>query len=113
MNIVIFSDLHVKVLLQFKLVKRLEPERGIKVDYSLQCGDAGIFPDLSKLDRTTSKHSVYDSSETGFNRYITKYNPDIRKLLDSVSYPMVCVNGNSVEAISDKWFLEFAFTKAI
>ncbi len=94
MQIVIFSDLHGKLLLAFNLVKKLQEERGIKVDYILQCGDAGIFPDLSKLDRATLKHSNSDISELGFNKYFFKYDTEIKKLFDSVNCPMICVRGN-------------------
>jgi Icc-related predicted phosphoesterase len=94
MNILIISDLHGKLLLPFVAVKILELNKGVKVDYILQCGDVGIFPDLLKLDRATLKHSNTDSLELGFSKYFMKPDPKIINLLDSVGCPMICVRGN-------------------
>jgi Icc-related predicted phosphoesterase len=94
MNIVIFSDLHGKLLIAFNLVKKLQEERGIKVDYILQCGDAGIFPDISRIDRATLKHSKTDLSELAFSKFFVEPDPDVLKLLDDVGCPMLCVRGN-------------------
>ena len=43
MRIAIFSDVHGRILLAFKLVLRYQIETGNKINYILQCGDAGIL----------------------------------------------------------------------
>lgn len=73
---------------------KLESERGINVDFILQCGDAGIFPDLLKLDRATLKHASVDKSEIGFSRFFTTPDARIKELLNGSDFPMICVRGN-------------------
>lgn len=94
MNIILFSDLHGRILLAFKLVQRFQKERGIAVDLILQCGDMGIFPDLHKLDKATIRHAQNNPSELGFHHHFTQYNPSVEAVLAESAYEMVCVRGN-------------------
>ncbi|WP_294324697.1 metallophosphoesterase [uncultured Chryseobacterium sp.] len=94
MKIAIFSDIHGKILLPFKLVDLYQKETGHKIDFILQCGDMGAYPDLEKLDKATVKHAQYDRDELGFHDDFTKENPEIRTFLNELNIDMICVRGN-------------------
>lgn len=94
MKIAIFSDVHGKILLPFKLVDLYQQETGNKVDLILQCGDLGAYPDLSALDKATVKHAQYDRDELGFHDDFITYDPNIGALLDRLDLNMICIRGN-------------------
>lgn len=94
MKIALFSDIHGKILLPFKLVDLYQKETGHKIDFILQCGDIGAYPNLEKLDKATIKHAQYDRDELGFHDDFTKENPEIRTFLDELDIDMICVRGN-------------------
>lgn len=94
MKIALFSDIHGKILLPFKLVNLYQKETGHKIDFILQCGDMGAYPDLEKLDKATTKHAQYDRDELGFHDDFTKENPEIRTFLNELNIDMICVRGN-------------------
>jgi Icc-related predicted phosphoesterase len=94
MKIALFADLHGRILLAFKLVERLQRERGIKIDLILQCGDLGIFPNPQKLDKATLRHAARDSTELGFSRYFLKPNSSAEKVLAKLTCNMLAVRGN-------------------
>lgn len=74
MNIAIFADVHGRILLAFKLVGRFQQETGEKIDLILQCGDMGIFPDPTKLDKATIRHAESDETELGFSEHFVEPN---------------------------------------
>lgn len=94
MRVAIFSDIHGKILLPFKLVDLYQNETGNKVDFILQCGDMGAYPDIENLDKATIKHARYDRDELGFYDDFTKVNRDIKTFLDKLGISMICVRGN-------------------
>lgn len=94
MRLAIFSDIHGKMLLPFKLVDLYQKETGNKVDYILQCGDIGAYPDIENLDKATTKHAKYDRDELGFHDDFMKMNPAIKAFLDELNINMICVRGN-------------------
>ena len=94
MRIAIFSDIHGKILLPFKLVDLYQKETGNKIDFILQCGDMGAYPFMENLDKATIKHAQYDRDELGFHDDFTKENPDIKAFLDELNIKMICVRGN-------------------
>lgn len=94
MRIAIFSDIHGKILLPFKLVDLYQKETGNKVDYIIQCGDMGAYPNIENLDKATIKHAQYDRDELGFYDDFTKTNKDIKVFLDELDINMICVRGN-------------------
>ena len=94
MQIALFADLHGRILLAFKLIERLQRERNIKIDFILQCGDLGIFPHLSKLDKATLRHAKREPSELGFFHHFTKKNKKVEALLEKVEATMFAVRGN-------------------
>ncbi|WP_294282887.1 metallophosphoesterase [uncultured Chryseobacterium sp.] len=94
MKIALFSDIHGKILLPFKLVDLYQKETDNKIDFILQCGDMGAYPNLEKLDKATIKHAQYDRDELGFHDDFTKENPEIRTFLDELNIDMICVRGN-------------------
>ncbi|MCF2220468.1 metallophosphoesterase [Chryseobacterium sp. PS-8] len=94
MKIAIFSDIHGKILLPFKLVDLYQKETGCKIDFILQCGDMGAYPNIENLDKATIKHAQYDRDELGFHDDFTKENPEIRAFLDELNINMICVRGN-------------------
>lgn len=94
MKIAIFADTHGKILLPFKLVDLYQKETGHKIDFILQCGDVGIYPDIKSLDKATLKHAKHDRDELGFHDDFTKVNPQIKAFLDALNIPMICVRGN-------------------
>ncbi|OVE59928.1 metallophosphoesterase family protein [Chryseobacterium mucoviscidosis] len=94
MKIAIFSDIHGKILLPFKLVDLYQKETGSKIDFILQCGDIGAYPIIENLDKATIKHAQYDRDELGFHDDFTKENPEIRAFLNELNMNMICVRGN-------------------
>ncbi|MDO3425923.1 metallophosphoesterase [Chryseobacterium sp. APV1] len=94
MKIAIFSDIHGKILLPFKLVDLYQKETGSKIDFILQCGDLGAYPNIENLDKATIKHAQYDRDELGFHDNFTKENPEIKAFLDELNMNMICVRGN-------------------
>ena len=94
MKIAIFSDIHGKILLPFKLVDLYQKETGNIIDFILQCGDMGAYPSLENLDKATIKHAQYDRDELGFHDDFTKINQNIQSFLDLLNVNMICVRGN-------------------
>lgn len=94
MKLALFSDIHGKILLPFKLVDLYQKETGHKIDFILQCGDMGAYPDIENLDKATIKHAQYDRDELGFYDDFTKINQDIKAFLDTLNIDMICVRGN-------------------
>ncbi len=94
MNIAIFSDIHGKILLCFKLVERYQRETGEHIDLILQCGDLGIFAEESKLDKATKRYAQMDGTELGFRRLFTEPNKEAESVLSRVDCHMICVRGN-------------------
>lgn len=94
MRIAIFSDIHGKILLPFKLVDLYQRETGRKIDFILQCGDMGAYPTIENLDKATIKHAQYDRDELGFHDDFTKANKEIKAFLDALNINMICVRGN-------------------
>lgn len=94
MKVAIFSDIHGKLLLPFKLVDLYQKETGNKIDFILQCGDMGAYPDIEKLDKATLKHAQYDRDELGFHDDFITVNNEIKAFLDELNIPMLCVRGN-------------------
>lgn len=94
MRVAIFSDIHGKILLPFKLADLYQKETGQKLDAILQCGDLGAYPTLENLDKATLKHANYDRDELGFHDDFSKEDPAIRSFLDELGLDMICVRGN-------------------
>lgn len=94
MKLAIFSDLHGKLLLPFKLVDSYQNDTGNQIDCIIQCGDAGIFPNANDLDTATIKHAKYNSDELGFYNDFVTFKPDIKEFLDELNVNMICVRGN-------------------
>lgn len=94
MKIALFSDIHGKILLPFKLVDLYQKETGRKIDFILQCGDLGAYPNIENLDKATIKHAQYDRDELGFHDDFTKENSEIKAFLDELNINMICVRGN-------------------
>jgi predicted phosphodiesterase len=94
MKIAIFSDIHGKILLPFKLVDLYQKETGNKIDFILQCGDIGAYPSIENLDKATIRHAQYDRDELGFHDDFTKINEDIKAFLEKLDITMICVRGN-------------------
>ena len=90
----IFSDIHGKFLLPFKLVAHYQNLTGNKIDWILQCGDMGAFPDKSRLDTATLRHARRDRDELGFLDDFAQPNPDIAAFLNQLDINMLCVRGN-------------------
>lgn len=94
MKIALFSDIHGKILLPFKLVDLYQKETGNTIDFILQCGDMGAYPNIENLDKATIKHAQYDRDELGFHDDFTKTNQEIKAFLDQLNINMICVRGN-------------------
>lgn len=94
MRVAIFSDIHGKILLPFKLADLYQKETGRKLNAILQCGDLGAYPTIEKLDKATIKHAQYDRDELGFHDDFTKVDPAIQSFLDELGLDMICVRGN-------------------
>lgn len=94
MRVAVFSDIHGKILLPFKLVDLYQKETGNKIDFILQCGDMGAYPSIENLDKATIKHAQYDRDELGFHDDFIKTDRKIKSFLDELNINMICVRGN-------------------
>lgn len=94
MRLAIFSDIHGKILLPFKLVDLYQTQTGNKIDFILQCGDMGAYPDMDNLDKATLKHAQNDRDELGFHDQFTKGDKAIKAFLDKLNIDMICIRGN-------------------
>lgn len=94
MKIALFSDIHGKLLLPFKLVDLYQKATDQKIDLILQCGDVGIYPHLNRLDKATKRHAENDPDELGFYNDFTSTDPKIKNFLDQLNIEMFCVRGN-------------------
>src|SRR5689334_15820411 len=94
MRVAIFSDVHGKILLPFKLVDLYQQSSGNKINFILQCGDLGVYPSLENMDKATIRHAERDPDELGFNRDFTTIKPSIKSFLDNLNINMICVRGN-------------------
>lgn len=93
-RVAIFADIHGKFLLPFKMVQYYQNCTGQKIDYILQCGDMGAFPDKARMDKATLRHAKADRDELGFMDDFVCAKPEIQAFLTALSVPMVCVRGN-------------------
>lgn len=109
MRVAIFSDIHGKILLPFKLARLYQQETGRKLDAILQCGDLGAYPRIENLDKATVKHAQYDRDELGFHDDFTKADPKIQSFLDELGLDMICVRGNH----EDQDFLDELETQSV
>lgn len=94
MRLALFSDIHGKILLPFKLADHYQNVSGKRIDFILQCGDLGAYPNLEQLDKATIKHAQYDRDELGFHDDFCTVNPAIQSFLEALNIPMICVRGN-------------------
>lgn len=94
MKIAVFADVHGKVLLPFVLSEQYRLATGNRIDLILQCGDVGIFPDITQLDKATIRHAQKDEDELGFSQWCMTENKSIRAFLDQLDTQMICVRGN-------------------
>jgi len=94
MNIAIFADVHGRILLAFKLVERYQRETGEHIDLIIQCGDMGIYPDVTKLDKATIRHAETDGTELGFHEHFAERNAEAEEVLLKLDCNLVCVRGN-------------------
>ena len=94
MKVAIFADIHGKILLPFRLVDLYQNETGSKVDFILQCGDIGAFPDIHNLDKATKRYSTQSRDELGFHDDFVKPDEKIRSYLNELDVDMICVRGN-------------------
>ena len=94
MRLAIFSDIHGKILLPFKLADWYQQQTGLTIDFILQCGDMGAYPSLENLDKATLKHAQYDRDELGFYDDFVTVNPRIKAYLEELDLEMICVRGN-------------------
>lgn len=93
-RIAIFADIHGKILLPFKMVDSYQKMYGEKIDFILQCGDIGAFPDTKKMDKATIKHARRDDQELGYSKFFVKTNPTVKAFLNDLNIDMICVRGN-------------------
>lgn len=94
MKIALFADIHGKFLLPFKLVDLYQKETGNQIDFILQCGDMGAYPNIKNLDKATIRHAKNDRDELGFHDDFVKEKSDIKEFLDTLDINMICVRGN-------------------
>lgn len=93
-RVAIFSDIHGKILLPFKMVDAYQKEYHKKIDLIIQCGDVGIYPNLDNLDNATKKHAKHDRDELGFHDDFIHIDQKIEAFLTALNVKMICVRGN-------------------
>ncbi|MHA1830275.1 MAG: metallophosphoesterase family protein [Candidatus Helarchaeota archaeon] len=71
-NIAILGDLHGHLTLAFLILKRWQKENNENIDFILQVGDLGAFPDVQRIDKATKRFLEKDPDELGFLNYYHK-----------------------------------------
>jgi hypothetical protein len=94
MHIAVFGDLHGNILLAFQCCIRWQQETGQQLDLILQVGDLGVFPDRTRLDGATRRHSERDPAGLGFLRGFTMPHPEVAAPLDELRCHLLFVRGN-------------------
>lgn len=94
MHIAVFGDLHGNILLAFKRCVRWQQETGLQLDLILQVGDLGVFPDRTRLDRATRRHSEHDPAVLGFLHGFTTPLPEVAEVLNELRCNLLFVRGN-------------------
>jgi Icc-related predicted phosphoesterase len=64
-TLMVFGDLHGRILPAFRFAQRWSREHHLKLDAILQVGDLGYFPDITRLDKATINHAKDDPLELG------------------------------------------------
>lgn len=93
-RVALFSDIHGKLLLPFKMVDQYQKMYDQEIDLILQCGDIGAYPNLENLDKATIRHAKHDRDELGFHDDFIEINDDIKTFLKALNVQMICVRGN-------------------
>lgn len=94
MNIAVFADLHGRVLLAFMLCARWQRETGQRLTAIFQAGDLAAYPDVSRLDRATTRHAQRDDDELGFLRDFVEPRDEVASRLAETTCPLIFVRGN-------------------
>jgi hypothetical protein len=94
MYLAVFGDLHGHILPALTWCTRWQQETGQQLDLILQVGDLGIFPDRTRLDRATRRHSVHDARVLGFQESFTTARPEVVALLSTLRCDLLFVRGN-------------------
>lgn len=94
MYIAVFGDLHGHIQRAFKQCICWQQETGQQVDLILQVGDLGVFPDRTRLDRATRRHSERDPAVLGFLHGFTTPHPEVAAILDEFGCNLLFVRGN-------------------
>ncbi len=94
MRIAVFGDLHGNALQAFQCCAHWQQETGEPLDLILQVGDLGVFPDRTRLDRATRRHSERDPAVLGFLQGFTTSHPEVAAILDALRCNLLFVRGN-------------------
>ena len=94
MRIAIFGDLHGNILLALQCCARWQQKTGQQLDLILQVGDLGVFPDRTRFDRATRRHSERNPAVFSFQDFFTAEHPKITTVLEELSCPLLFVRGN-------------------
>lgn len=94
MHIAVFGDLHGNILLAFQCCLRWQQETGQQLDLILQVGDLGVFPDQTRLDSATRRHSERDPAVLGFLQGFTMPQTEVVATLDRLRCNLLFVRGN-------------------
>lgn len=94
MHIAVFGDLHGNILSAFQRCARWQQETGEQLELILQVGDLGVFPDRSRLDRATRRHSKSDRTVLGFLEHFITSHAEVAAILGETTCPLLFVRGN-------------------
>ena len=83
--IAVLGDLHGHLTLAFRLLRQWEIEHGEKIDFILQVGDLGCYPDPFNLDNTTKRFAERDPDELGFMNHYYYGSPESDAILGTRS----------------------------
>ncbi|MBR9691540.1 hypothetical protein GOV06_02035 [Candidatus Woesearchaeota archaeon] len=69
LNIAVLGDLHGNIELALNILDRWQKKTKRQLDYILQVGDLGAFPDITRLDKTTRNFAKKHPEELGFQKF--------------------------------------------
>lgn len=94
MYLSVFGDLHGHILPALTWCIRWQQKTGRQLDLIVQVGDLGVFPERTRLDRATRRHSEHNSSVLGFQEYFTTARPEVEAILSALRCDLLFVRGN-------------------
>ena len=82
MKVALFSDVHGHLRPLLRVLQCWQMAHQTFLDGALLAGDLGCFPDLSRTDSATQRHTKNNPEEAGFSRFFVRPYPEISDVFE-------------------------------